>query len=63
MKRTLVVCPLLVASVAFSQAQEDRIKQYLAMLERPERESFQKPNEVMRALALRPGERVADLIR
>lgn len=36
-------------------------KQYIAMLERPERESFQKPKEVMAALALRPGERVADI--
>ena len=31
------------------------------MLERKERDSFQKPDEVMRALALRPGERVADI--
>ncbi len=29
------------------------------MLERKERDVFQKPDEVMRALALRPGERVA----
>lgn len=41
--------------------QEDRIARYLAMLERPERESFQKPKEVMAALAFRPGERVADI--
>ncbi|MFH1754714.1 MAG: methyltransferase domain-containing protein [Candidatus Latescibacterota bacterium] len=38
-----------------------RIQRYLEMLERPEREEFQKPAEVMAALALRPGERVADI--
>ncbi len=37
------------------------VKRYIAMLERKERDSFQKPDEVMRALALRPGERVADI--
>lgn len=36
-------------------------RQYIAMLERPERESFQKPEEVMAALALEPGDRVADI--
>ena len=34
---------------------------YIAMLEREDREEFQKPDEVMAALALRPGERVADI--
>lgn len=34
---------------------------YLWLLERPERDDYQKPEEVMRVLALRPGERVADL--
>lgn len=38
-----------------------RIQRYLEMLERPERDEFQKPDEVMAALALRPGERVADI--
>jgi ubiquinone/menaquinone biosynthesis C-methylase UbiE len=38
-----------------------RIQRYLEMLERPERDDFQKPEEVMAALALRPGERVADI--
>jgi ubiquinone/menaquinone biosynthesis C-methylase UbiE len=42
-------------------AQENRVAQYIAMLERPERESFQKPKEVMAALALKPGEQVADV--
>lgn len=37
------------------------VERYIAMLERKERDSFQKPDEVMRALALRPGERVADI--
>ena len=37
------------------------IEAYLSMLERPEREGFQKPERVMSALALEPGERVADV--
>ena len=50
--------------------QEDRFKSmmkgawtkgYIAMLERPERESFQKRDKVMDTLAFRPGERVADV--
>ncbi len=36
-------------------------KQYIAMLEREDRTEFQKPDEVMKALALLPGERVADI--
>jgi len=36
-------------------------KQYLAMLEREEREEFQKPDQVMETLAFKPGERVADV--
>lgn len=36
-------------------------KQYIAMLEREERDGFQMPDEVMRTLAFRPGERVADV--
>jgi SAM-dependent methyltransferase len=36
-------------------------KGYIAMLERPERDDFQQPDAVMAALALRPGERVADI--
>jgi ubiquinone/menaquinone biosynthesis C-methylase UbiE len=34
---------------------------YLAMLEDPARDGYQKPDEVLRALALRPGEAVADI--
>ncbi len=37
------------------------LKGYLWLLERKERDDFQKPDEVMRALALKPGERVADV--
>lgn len=37
------------------------VKGYLAMLERPGRDDFQKPDQVMAALALKPGERVADI--
>jgi ubiquinone/menaquinone biosynthesis C-methylase UbiE len=36
-------------------------KQYIAMLERDEREDFQQPVRVMETLAFRPGERVADV--
>jgi ubiquinone/menaquinone biosynthesis C-methylase UbiE len=34
---------------------------YVAMLEDPARDGYQKPDEVLRALALRPGEAVADI--
>jgi SAM-dependent methyltransferase len=34
---------------------------YLWLLERPERDAYQKPDQVMAALAFRPGERVADV--
>jgi len=36
-------------------------ERYIAMLEREERESFQQPERVMATLALRPGDRVADV--
>jgi ubiquinone/menaquinone biosynthesis C-methylase UbiE len=38
-----------------------RIDGYLAMLERADRDDFQMPEKVMEALALKPGERVADI--
>jgi ubiquinone/menaquinone biosynthesis C-methylase UbiE len=44
-----------------SSLREAWSRQYIAMLDRPERESFQKPDEVMAALALRPGEKVAEV--
>ena len=37
------------------------LRGYLWLLERPERDAYQKPDEVMTALAFRPGERVADI--
>jgi cyclopropane fatty-acyl-phospholipid synthase-like methyltransferase len=36
-------------------------KGYLWLLERPERDAYQKPEQVMATLAFRPGERVADV--
>jgi ubiquinone/menaquinone biosynthesis C-methylase UbiE len=39
----------------------EKLEGYLAMLERPERNEFQKPDRVMAALALKKGERVADI--
>jgi SAM-dependent methyltransferase len=42
-------------------ARQMRARTYIQMLERPERESFQKPDQVMAALAFKPGERVADV--
>ena len=38
-----------------------RIDGYLSMLERADRDEFQMPEKVMEALALKPGERVADV--
>jgi ubiquinone/menaquinone biosynthesis C-methylase UbiE len=36
-------------------------KAYIAMLEDPKRDSYQKPHEVIKALDLRPGEVIADI--
>jgi len=36
-------------------------QQYIQMLERPSRDAMQKPEQIMAALAFRPGERVADV--
>jgi ubiquinone/menaquinone biosynthesis C-methylase UbiE len=36
-------------------------KAYIAMLEGPARDAYQKPDEVVRALDLKPGEAVADI--
>jgi SAM-dependent methyltransferase len=56
---------------AFSLLREDEryrkavraiwLRGYLWLLERPERDAYQKPDQVMAALAFRPGERVADI--
>lgn len=37
------------------------LKAYIHLLERKERDAYQKPEQVMQALAFRPGERVADV--
>ncbi len=37
------------------------LRGYLWLLERPERDAYQKPDQVMAVLAFRPGERVADI--
>ncbi len=37
------------------------LRGYLWILERPERDVYQRPDQVMAALAFRPGERVADI--
>ena len=42
-------------------ARQMRARTYIQMLERPEREAFQKPDQVMAALEFKPGERVADV--
>jgi arsenite methyltransferase len=34
---------------------------YIAMLENPARDAYQKPDEVVRALAIKPGETIADI--
>jgi SAM-dependent methyltransferase len=71
---TLVAGFLAVASCsvppAFTQAaatqqemhhRHDDPAAYIASLEDPKRDAYQKPDEVMKALALRPGEVVADI--
>jgi SAM-dependent methyltransferase len=40
---------------------ETHLTRYLEMLERADRDDFQKPQEVMAALAFKPGEKVADV--
>lgn len=42
-------------------ALHDDQKAYIAALEDPNRESYQKPNEVLDALAIKPGETLADI--
>ncbi len=37
------------------------LQEYLARLDRPERDAYQKPDEVIEALRLRPGMQIADL--
>jgi ubiquinone/menaquinone biosynthesis C-methylase UbiE len=70
--KTLVVAGLLPIVPAVAQDPTPRTheemhalhrdpKAYIAMLEDPARDAYQKPDEVVRALALKPGERVADI--
>jgi SAM-dependent methyltransferase len=61
MKPVAYVAALLLGVSAAPAQTSEAIARYLAMLERPEREAFQKPAQVMAALALRRGERVADI--
>jgi len=68
----LVVAACLPLAPAAAQDQQPRTheemhalhrdpKAYIAMLENPARDAYQKPDEVVRALALKPGETVADI--
>jgi ubiquinone/menaquinone biosynthesis C-methylase UbiE len=65
-----VVAALLAAAPAFPQAAATQHEMhqlhgdpaaYIAALDDPARDAYQKPDEVMKALALRPGEVVADI--
>lgn len=44
-----------------SMIRQSHSRQYIRMLERDSREAMQKPAEIMAALAVKPGERVADI--
>jgi arsenite methyltransferase len=70
-KKTLLLLPLLAVPCA-AQDHKPRgdeemhrlhrdSKAYIAMLEDPKRDAYQKPHEVMQALGLKPGETVADI--
>jgi cyclopropane fatty-acyl-phospholipid synthase-like methyltransferase len=61
MKSTKMLAGLIVVAATLLAQTPEAIARYLAMLERPEREAFQKPQQVLAALAFRPGERVADI--
>jgi ubiquinone/menaquinone biosynthesis C-methylase UbiE len=69
-KKTLLLALLAVPAAAQDQrprsehemhALHKDTKAYIAMLEDPKRDAYQKPHEVMQALALKPGETVADI--
>jgi len=62
----LTPCPLAAAQDAVRTREEAHLlhrdpQAYIAMLENPARDAYQKPDEVVRALALKPGETVADI--
>jgi cyclopropane fatty-acyl-phospholipid synthase-like methyltransferase len=70
MKKTMLWVLLAVPAVAQDQRPRSEhemhalhrdSKAYIAMLEDPKRDAYQKPHEVMQALALREGEVVADI--
>ena len=56
----LFVMPV-VAQHGHRQSQMPNVMEYLDRLDRPERDQEQKPAEVVEALALKPGMRIADL--
>src|SRR5512140_1203298 len=62
---TLAAAPLSFAQEAAPPAEMHHrhadSQAYIASLEDPARDAYQKPDEVMKALALRPGEVVADI--
>src|SRR5215470_15692924 len=53
--------PALRFAVALLAATAHAAAAYIAMLEDPGRDAYQKPEQVMAALALRPGEVIADI--
>jgi ubiquinone/menaquinone biosynthesis C-methylase UbiE len=64
----LVVAAFFLARPAFSQAPGEHVHRlhgdpaaYIKALEDPARDAYQKPHEVIEALALKPGEIVADI--
>lgn len=72
MKKTLLLALLGLAGPAFAQDPRPRSdeemhrlhrdpKAYIAMLEDPKRDAYQKPQEVMQALGLKQGEAIADI--
>src|SRR5512144_1477503 len=72
--KLLVVLPLLLFAPAVANAQDRALrdahqmhqlhqdpKKYIAMLEDPKRDEYQKPHEVIQALKIKPGEVLADI--
>ncbi len=60
--RPPIDCPLHQQGVAVDRMRPfDEVEKYVAFLERPDRAQWQKPDELVEALGLRPGETVADV--
>lgn len=62
----LLLCGVMTSAVTLAQHGQDQrrpadIKEYLEQLDRPERDQYQKPAQVVEALGLKPGMAVADL--